>query len=48
MGLSVRSVEAANSAGVIWMFPLTLESSAFLDPDNMPGWLQPVALRHGR
>ncbi len=28
MGLSVGSVEAANSAGFIWMFPLTFVSSA--------------------
>ncbi|HUF99407.1 MAG TPA: ABC transporter permease [Ilumatobacter sp.] len=43
IGLSVRSVEAANSAGFIWMFPLTFVSSAFVDPDRMVGWLQPVA-----
>ncbi|HMG40435.1 MAG TPA: ABC transporter permease [Acidimicrobiales bacterium] len=43
MGLSVGSVEAANSAGFIWMFPLTFVSSAFVDPSSMPGWLQPVA-----
>jgi ABC-2 type transport system permease protein len=43
MGLSVRSVEAANSAGFIWMFPLTFISSAFVDPASMPGWLQPIA-----
>jgi ABC-2 type transport system permease protein/oleandomycin transport system permease protein len=43
MGLSVGSVEAANSAGFIWMFPLTFVSSAFVDPVTMPGWLQPVA-----
>ncbi|MBK5222805.1 MAG: ABC transporter permease [Acidimicrobiia bacterium] len=43
MGLSVSSVEAANSAGFIWMFPLTFVSSAFVDPSNMPSWLQPVA-----
>lgn len=43
MGLSVGSVEAANSAGFIWMFPLTFVSSAFVDPATMPGWLQPVA-----
>lgn len=43
MGLSVGSVEAANSAGFIWMFPLTFVSSAFVDPASMPGWLQPVA-----
>ena len=43
IGLSVSSVEAANSAGFIWMFPLTFLSSAFVDPSNMPGWLRPVA-----
>ena len=43
MGLSVGSVEAANSAGFIWMFPLTFVSSAFVDPATMPGWLQPIA-----
>jgi ABC-2 type transport system permease protein/oleandomycin transport system permease protein len=43
MGLSVGSVEAANSAGFIWMFPLTFVSSAFVDPETMPDWLQPIA-----
>src|SRR4029450_13194586 len=43
MGLSVGSVEAANSAGFIWMFPLTFVSAAFVDPENMPSWLQPIA-----
>jgi ABC-2 type transport system permease protein/oleandomycin transport system permease protein len=43
MGLSVGSVEAANSAGFIWMFPLTFVSSAFVDPATMPGWLEPIA-----
>ena len=43
IGLSVRSVEAANSAGFIWMFPLTFISSAFVDPSTMPDWLQPIA-----
>ncbi len=43
MGLSVKSVEAANSAGYIWMFPLTFVSSAFVDPSNMPSWLEPIA-----
>lgn len=40
IGLSVGSAEAANSAGFIWMFPLTFVSSAFVDPSNMPGWLR--------
>ena len=43
IGLSVRSVEAANSGGFIWMFPLTFVSSAFVDTTQLPGWLQPVA-----
>jgi ABC-2 type transport system permease protein/oleandomycin transport system permease protein len=43
LGLSVGSVEAANSAGFLWMFPMTFVSSAFVDPANMPGWLQPIA-----
>jgi ABC-2 type transport system permease protein len=43
VGLSVGSVEAANSAGFLWMFPLTFVSSAFVDPQNMPSWLQPIA-----
>jgi ABC-2 type transport system permease protein len=43
IGLSVTSVEAANSAGFIWMFPLTFVSSAFVDPSTMPGWLRRVA-----
>ena len=43
IGLSVSSVEAANSAGFIWMFPLTFVSSAFVDPSSMPSWLEPVA-----
>jgi ABC-type multidrug transport system permease subunit len=43
MGLSVGSVEAANSAGFIWMFPLTFVSSAFVSPATLPGWLRPVA-----
>jgi len=43
IGLSVKSVEAANSAGFIWMFPLTFVSSAFVDPASMPGWLEAIA-----
>lgn len=43
VGLSAGSVEAANSAGFIWMFPLTFVSSAFVPPETMPGWLQPIA-----
>lgn len=43
VGLSVGSVEAANSAGFIWMFPLTFVSSAFVPVESMDGWLQVIA-----
>lgn len=43
IGLSVKSVEAANSAGFIWMFPMTFISSAFVSTESMPSWLQRVA-----
>lgn len=43
IGLSVNSVEAANSAGFIWMFPMTFLSSAFVSTDTMPRPLQVIA-----
>jgi ABC-2 type transport system permease protein len=43
IGLSVKSVEAANSAGFIWMFPLTFVSSAFVSTATMPDWLAKIA-----
>jgi ABC transporter DrrB family efflux protein len=43
IGLSVRSPEAATSGGLIWLFPLTFISIAFVPSENMPSWLQPVA-----
>ncbi len=43
IGLAVRSVEVAQSAGFIWMFPLTFLSNAFVPIDSMPGWLQAFA-----
>ncbi|MEZ0091208.1 ABC transporter permease [Streptacidiphilus sp. EB129] len=43
IGLSVRSPEAATSAGLIWLFPLTFISNAFVPVSTMPGWLQAVA-----
>ncbi len=50
IGLLVSSVEAAQSAGFIWLFPLTFASSAFVPTASMPSWLrtfaehQPVSL----
>jgi ABC-2 type transport system permease protein len=43
IGLSVRSVEVAQSAGFIWLFPMTFLSNAFVSTSRLPGWLQPVA-----
>ncbi|MBO1413542.1 ABC transporter permease [Streptomyces sp. FH025] len=43
IGLSVRSPEAASSAGLIWLFPLTFLSNAFVPVDTMPRWLQTIA-----
>ncbi len=43
IGVSVKSVEAANTAGFVWMFPLTFVSSAFVPIESMPSWLQPIA-----
>ena len=43
IGLMVRSVEAVQSAGFIWLFPLTFASSAFVRTKDMPGWLQTFA-----
>jgi ABC transporter DrrB family efflux protein len=43
IGLSVSSVEAAQSGGFIWLFPLTFASSAFAPVETMPSWLQVFA-----
>jgi ABC transporter DrrB family efflux protein len=43
IGLSVKSVEVAQSAGFIWMFPLTFLSNAFVPTGNMPPVLQTIA-----
>jgi ABC transporter DrrB family efflux protein len=43
IGLSVRTVEAVQSAGFIWLFPVTFVSSAFVPTATMPSWLRVVA-----
>ncbi|MDA0159445.1 ABC transporter permease [Solirubrobacter ginsenosidimutans] len=43
VGLSVKDPETAQSAGFIWVFPLTFVSSAFVPADSMPGWLEAFA-----
>ena len=43
IGLSVRSPEAATSGGLVWLFPLTFISVAFVPSRNMPAFLQHLA-----
>ncbi len=43
VGLSVRDPETAQSAGFIWVFPLTFASSAFVPTASMPGALRAFA-----
>ncbi|MGH8895758.1 MAG: ABC transporter permease [Egibacteraceae bacterium] len=40
IGLTVRNPEAVQSVGLIWVFPLTMASSAFVPTQTLPGWLQ--------
>jgi ABC-type multidrug transport system permease subunit len=37
VGLTVKDPETAQSAGFIWVFPLTFASSAFVPTSSMPG-----------
>jgi ABC transporter DrrB family efflux protein len=46
IGISVGSVEAAQSGGFIWLFPLTFASSVFVPVSTMPVWLQGFAERN--
>jgi ABC-type polysaccharide/polyol phosphate export permease len=43
IGLSGKSVEVAQSAGFIWMFPLTFLSNAFVRRHHMPPVLKTIA-----
>ena len=43
IGLTVRTPEAATSGGLIWLFPVTFVSNAFVSPENMTPWLRHVA-----
>ncbi|NJC68497.1 ABC transporter permease [Planosporangium thailandense] len=43
IGLAARSVEVAQSAGFIWLFPMTFLSNAFVSTNTLPDWLRPVA-----
>ena len=43
IGLSVRDPETAQSAGFIWVFPLTFASAAFVPTSSMPSVLRAFA-----
>ena len=43
IALLLRSTEAVQSAGFIWLFPLVFASSAFVMTNNMPGALKAFA-----
>ncbi|MER7932763.1 ABC transporter permease [Streptomyces sp. NPDC094471] len=43
IGLSVRTPEAATSGGLIWLFPLTFISNAFVDASHLPAFLRHIA-----
>jgi ABC transporter DrrB family efflux protein len=42
-GLAIKDEESVQAFGLIWLFPLTFLSSAFVPISSMPGWLQAFA-----
>jgi ABC transporter DrrB family efflux protein len=44
VGLAIKDQEAVQSFGLVWLFPLTFVSSAFVNPATMPSWLQAFAV----
>ncbi len=43
IGMGVKDPETAQTAGFVWLFPLTFVSSVFTPISTMPGWLQAIA-----
>jgi ABC-2 type transport system permease protein/oleandomycin transport system permease protein len=43
IGLAIKDEESVQAFGLIWVFPLTFVSSAFVQIQTMPGWLQAFA-----
>jgi len=43
IGMRVKDPETANTAGFVWLFPLTFLSSVFAPVYTMPEWLQVIA-----
>jgi ABC-2 type transport system permease protein/oleandomycin transport system permease protein len=42
-GLAIGDEESVQAFGLIWLFPITFLSSAFVPIPTMPGWLQAFA-----
>ena len=42
-GLAIGDEESVQAFGLIWLFPITFLSSAFVPIATMPGWLQAFA-----
>ncbi|MGH9099045.1 MAG: ABC transporter permease [Acidimicrobiales bacterium] len=43
VGLAIKDEESVSSFGLVWLFPLSFVSSAFVPVSKMPGWLQAFA-----
>jgi ABC-2 type transport system permease protein/oleandomycin transport system permease protein len=43
IALTVRSAEAAQTAGFVVLFPLVFASSVFVPTSTLPSWLQAIA-----
>ena len=43
IGLAIKDEESVQAFGLIWVFPLTFVSSAFVPIASMPGWMQAFA-----
>ncbi len=43
IGLAIKDEESVQAFGLIWLFPLTFVSSAFVPIQSMPGWMQAFA-----
>lgn len=43
VGLGLKDTEAVQSFGLVWLFPVTFASSAFVPLQTLPGWLQAFA-----
>ncbi len=43
VGLAIKDEESVGSFGLVWLFPLTFVSSAFVPVRSMPHWLQVFA-----